>query len=76
MAFCTQQISVTVTYTEPTGSYTGQWTYWVAAGTTAAMNAAADVCVNNQFASLKSLGTITIGAHTLGATRPNAPLTP
>lgn len=77
MAFATQYVSVAVTYADASGSTTQQWVWPVVSGTTAAMNAAADICVNNQFANMKSAGTVTIGAHTLlGTTRPNAPLAP
>lgn len=77
MAVATQYVSVTVTYADASGSTTQQWVWPVVAGTAAAMNAAADQCVNNQFANMKSAGTMTIGAHTLlPDSRLNQPFAP
>jgi hypothetical protein len=79
VGFATTPITVTVTYTETTtatrvgGTVTETWTF------TAGMNAAADTCVNNQFANMKSAAagnSITIGAHSTGTARANAPLAP
>jgi hypothetical protein len=83
--FATTPITVTVTYTETTtatragGSLTETWTFPVVPDTTAGMNAAADQCVNNQFANMKSAAagnSISIGAHSTGTARANAPLAP
>lgn len=83
--FATTPITVTVTYTETTtatragGSITETWTYFVVPGTTAQMNADADTCVNAQFANMKSAAagnSISIGAHSTGTARANAPLAP